>query len=84
VVTSQKGNFIEVSVRDTGTGIKPEDFPKLFRQFEQLEKGISRKTGGTGLGLAISKEIIEKHGGKIWAESEFGKGTVFSFILPIR
>ena len=80
-------------------GIKQEDIPKLFQQFEQIEKGCDRITGGTGLGLAISKEIILSHKGKIWAESppagprlrreaseagEFGKGTTFHFILPIK
>jgi signal transduction histidine kinase len=55
----------------------------LFRAFEQLEQGKERKTGGTGLGLVISKEIIENHKGKIWAESEFGKGSSFHFILPV-
>jgi len=58
--------------------------PKLFQQFQQLASGGNRKTGGTGLGLAISKDIVEKHGGRIWVESEFGKGTTFHFLLPIK
>ncbi|MHC4113835.1 MAG: ATP-binding response regulator [Planctomycetota bacterium] len=77
-------NIIRVSVKDTGSGIKKEDMPRLFDEFEQLQDINDRKTGGTGLGLAISKEIIEKHNGKIWAESQFGKGTTISFVLPIK
>jgi len=79
----RKNNAVLVSVKDTGRGIKKEDLPRLFKSFEQLEKGKGRKTGGTGLGLAISKGIITRHNGKIWAESEYGKGTNFCFILPI-
>jgi len=85
VIASSRGdNVIQVSVKDSGPGIKEEDMGNLFQQFRQLEKITERKTGGTGLGLAISKEIIEKHKGRIWAESEFGKGTTFWFILPVK
>jgi PAS domain S-box-containing protein len=77
-------NAIRVSISDTGCGIKQEDMSKLFRQFQQLSTGNNRKTGGTGLGLAISKDIVEKHGGRTWVESEFGKGTTFHFLLPIK
>lgn len=76
-------NSIHVSVIDTGCGMKQEDIPKLFQQFQQLGSG-NRKTGGTGLGLAISKDIVEKHGGRIWVESKFGKGTTIHFLLPIK
>ncbi|MEI7481593.1 MAG: PAS domain S-box protein [Elusimicrobiota bacterium] len=76
------GGSLHVSVRDTGIGIKAEDLPKLFQAFEQLDSG--GKKGGTGLGLAISKEIIIAHNGKIWAESEPGKGSVFHFTLPVK
>lgn len=79
ITTGRGDNFIQVSVKDTGAGIKKEDFPKLFQQFAQLE----RRTGGSGLGLAICKEIIEAQRGKTWVESEFGKGSTFHFILPI-
>jgi signal transduction histidine kinase len=85
VVTNKAGdNIIGVTVKDTGSGIKKEDMPRLFDEFEQVQDINDRKTGGTGLGLAISKEIIEKHNGKIWAESQFGKGTTISFVLPIK
>jgi Signal transduction histidine kinase len=75
---------VTVRVRDTGEGIRSEDLPKLFQKFEQLGGLNQRKTGGTGLGLAISKEIILQHGGSIFAESEYGKGTVVTFILPLQ
>lgn len=78
ISTAKENGVIQVSVKDTGPGIKEEDLPRLFQQYEQLE----RKTGGTGLGLAISSEIIKAHGGKIWAESTFGQGTTMHFILP--
>jgi PAS domain S-box-containing protein len=80
ISTTQGNNVIQISVKDTGPGIKEEDMPRLFQQYEQLE----RKVGGTGLGLAISLEIIKAHGGKIWAESKFGQGTTMHFILPIE
>jgi len=76
-------NSVYVRVEDTGSGIKESDVSKLFEDYEQLEKGKDRKTGGTGLGLAISKKIIAQHGGRIWAESEVGKGTAMIFVLPI-
>ena len=73
---------VRASVRDTGVGIAKENLPKLFGRFEQFgdQQGIS----GTGLGLCISKEIMERHGGRIYAESEEKKGSTFTFILPIK
>jgi PAS domain S-box-containing protein len=83
ITTSRHEDNIRVSIQDSGCGIKKEDIPRLFQEFEQLATVDSdRKTGGTGLGLAISKKIIENHGGKIWAESDYGKGTTFYFELP--
>jgi signal transduction histidine kinase len=76
------GSF-NVAVRDTGPGISAVDQAKLFREFEQADNSITRKKGGTGLGLAISKSIIEMHGGKIWVDSVVGKGSTFSFCLPV-
>ena len=70
---------LRIEIADNGIGIPPEKHEKLFRAFEQAESGISRKYGGTGLGLVISKRIIELMGGKIWVESEFGKGARFIF-----
>jgi signal transduction histidine kinase len=80
VATRCHEDLIQVSVRDTGVGIKKEDIPKLFHKFEQLV--TEKRRAGTGLGLSISKEIIEKHNGKIWAESEPGQGSTFFFTLP--
>lgn len=76
-------NHIVVSVKDTGIGIKTEDIPRVFEKFQQLGDPAVRE-GGTGLGLSISREIITRHGGKIWAESKVGQGSHFYFILPIE
>jgi signal transduction histidine kinase len=73
-----------VAVSDTGPGIRPEDMPKLFREFSQVDESLSRAKGGTGLGLALSKRLIELHGGTVGAESVFGQGSTFWFILPIE
>ena len=70
---------IQVSVADSGIGISPEQQSRLFSSFQQAESDTSRKFGGTGLGLVISKNIVEMMGGKIWIESELGKGAVFIF-----
>jgi len=73
-----------ISVIDTGKGIAEKDLPKLFQKFQQIESAQENEEGGTGLGLAISKEIIARHGGKIWVESKLGEGATFNFILPIQ
>jgi len=69
-------------VRDSGCGIPPDELDRVFDRFYQVEKVVTRKTGGTGLGLAIVKNIIEAHGGRVWIESEVGRGTEVSFTLP--
>jgi signal transduction histidine kinase len=79
----QADGEIIVSVIDTGVGIAEADQPRLFKQFTQVGDTLTGKPKGTGLGLAISKEIVEHHGGRIWVESELGKGSAFSFTLPI-
>jgi signal transduction histidine kinase/DNA-binding response OmpR family regulator len=71
-----------VSVTDTGIGIAPADQPKVFEKFKQVGDTLTDKPTGTGLGLPICKEIIEHHGGRIWVESELGKGSTFFFTLP--
>jgi PAS domain S-box-containing protein len=76
---------IEISVIDTGIGIKSEDMPKLFKEFSQLGSVYTKEYEGTGLGLAFTKKLIEMHGWKIWAESEGeGKGSAFRFVIPIK
>ena len=72
---------IEMMVTDTGIGISEEQQSRLFKSFEQAESGTARKFGGTGLGLAISKRIVEMMGGRIWIESELGKGSTFAFTI---
>jgi PAS domain S-box-containing protein len=83
-ITTKKieGN-LQISVSDTGIGIKPENIGKMFQKFEQLDKGISQKYGGTGLGLAITKQLVELHGGKIRVESKYGEGSTFTFTMPL-
>ncbi len=83
VSAKKVGDMAMISVSDTGIGIKEEDMEKLFKEFEQLDKGISRKYGGTGIGLAISKKLVELHGGKIKIESKYGEGSTFAFLIPL-
>lgn len=80
----RNGDFIEVSVSDTGIGIKQEDMAKLFQPFQQLESTYTKEYEGTGLGLAITKRLVELHGGRIWVESEFNKKSVFTFVIPVK
>jgi PAS domain S-box-containing protein len=79
----QDNQSIVVSVIDQGVGISESDQPKVFEKFKQVGDTLTDKPQGTGLGLPISKEIVAYHGGKIWVESEVGKGSTFSFTLPI-
>ncbi|MCS0670745.1 cell wall metabolism sensor histidine kinase WalK [Cytobacillus firmus] len=78
----EKDEFIIVSVSDQGVGIPKENIDQIFERFYRVDKARTRKLGGTGLGLAIAKEMVEAHGGKIWAASTEGKGTTISFSLP--
>jgi len=73
---------VELSVRDNGGGIPAADLPHIFERFYRVEKGRSRESGGTGLGLSIVKHIVQLHGGRVWAESEMGKGTSIIVRLP--
>ncbi|MBI4894827.1 MAG: HAMP domain-containing histidine kinase [Candidatus Aenigmarchaeota archaeon] len=85
VSVRSEGAQIRLDVTDTGMGIERENLPKLFTKFFQTQQATTRKTKGTGLGLAICKEIIEAHGGKIWANSDgAGAGTTFSISLPMK
>jgi signal transduction histidine kinase len=76
IIPEKKDNQVIMSVMDTGTGIDPEIFPRLFSRF------ASKSYSGTGLGLYISKSIIEEHGGKIWAQNNANGGATFSFTIP--
>jgi len=75
---------VAVSVSDTGVGIAPDDRQRVFERFVQIGGTLTAKPTGTGLGLAICKEIVERHGGRIWVESELGRGSTFSFTLPVE
>jgi len=77
------GDVIAVSVKDSGIGIPPEHLNAVFNKFHQVEGSIDRSGGGTGLGLTITKGLVEAHRGKIWVESEVGKGSTFTFTLPV-
>jgi two-component system sensor histidine kinase BaeS len=84
VTARQEGNRrVEVAVTDTGEGIPPEDLPHIFERFYRVDKSRTRATGGSGLGLTIAKRLVEAHGGNIEAQSELGKGSRFSFTVPV-
>jgi len=83
VAAERRDNRLEVSVADTGEGIPAEDLPNIFERFYRVDKSRARGTGGSGLGLTIARRLIEAHGGTIEARSEQGKGSRFSFTIPI-
>jgi signal transduction histidine kinase len=74
---------VDVHVADTGPGIPPEHLPRLFERFYRADPARSQKEGGTGIGLAIARSVVEAHGGRIWADSSPGQGSVFTFELPV-
>lgn len=78
------GNCLLISVADTGIGISETDQAKLFQPFSQLEPALTKTYEGTGLGLVLSKNLVELHGGRIWVESSVGKGSTFSFTIPLQ
>ena len=75
---------VKVAVQDDGVGIPAKDLPHIFDRFYQVESHLTRKHGGMGLGLSVAKVMIEIHGGRIWAESTEGKGSTFTFLLPLE
>lgn len=83
VSARERGKWVEVIVADTGRGIPAEDLPNIFERFYRVDKSRAKVTGGSGLGLTIAKRLIEAHGGKVQVQSELGKGSTFTFTLPI-
>jgi PAS domain S-box-containing protein len=83
VAAREQAEGIVISVADTGIGIAKEDLERVFLEFEQLDSSYARQQEGTGLGLALTRRLVELHGGRIWVESEIGRGSTFSFVLPL-
>ncbi len=81
-VEGNGAGYIQVSVTDTGGGIAPEDFPKVFRRFYRADQPLVQGMGERGVGMAVAKTLVEANGGKIWVETEPGKGSTFAFTLP--
>lgn len=77
------GNEVRVTVSDTGAGIPQEHLPNVFERFYRADGARSRGDGGSGIGLAVVRQLVEAHGGRVWAESPPGKGAVFGFVLPV-
>ncbi len=84
VLAAKAGNSVRVSISDTGIGISEKDQKLLFQPFRQVDSSINRQYEGTGLGLALVRKFVELHGGKVWVESETGKGSTFTFELPLK
>jgi signal transduction histidine kinase len=84
VRAGEESGYLKVSVEDTGIGIPARDLPRVFERFFQVETHLTRRHTGMGLGLAVAKGMVELHGGRIWAESEVGKGSTFTFLLPVH
>lgn len=84
ITAKRLNHHIQIDVIDTGIGIKSEDMDKLFEVFRQVDGSYARRYEGTGLGLVLTKRLVELHGGKIWVNSEYGKGSTFTFTLPLK
>ena len=84
VAVRREGGELHISVRDTGVGISPGDQALVFEEFKQVGREPGRAPEGTGLGLTLAKRFVELHGGRIWVESEVGKGSTFTFAIPVR
>ena len=78
------GASLEISVTDTGIGIREEDLNKLFKPFQQIDSSLTRSYEGTGLGLYLCTKLLALMGGQVWAESEHGRGSTFTFVVPLR
>jgi signal transduction histidine kinase len=84
VKVEEDAGYFKVIVNDDGIGIPARDLPRVFERFFQVDSHLTRRYGGMGLGLSVSKALIELHGGRIWVESEQGKGSTFTFLLPVE
>ena len=85
VTAKRQKEEIEISVSDTGIGIKKADQARIFDVFEQVDQSYSRQQEGTGLGLALAHRLVFLHGGRLWVESEGeGKGSTFTFVMPLK
>jgi signal transduction histidine kinase len=84
ITARQTNGSVEISVSDTGIGIPPEDQATIFEEFRQVGGDYAHKKEGTGLGLTLAKKFVELHGGRIWVESDIGKGSTFTFTLPLN
>jgi signal transduction histidine kinase len=84
IAASATNGAFEVAVSDTGPGIPAAEQQKIFEEFHQVDSSSTRKKGGTGLGLSIARKIVELHGGRIWVDSEVGRGSTFRFTLPVN
>ncbi|MDP2941540.1 MAG: sensor histidine kinase, partial [Candidatus Omnitrophota bacterium] len=82
IMVSDNGNSILIQIKDTGIGIPKSELSRIFEEFYRASNAKQVERDGTGLGLSIAKQIVQRHNGKIWAESEEGKGSTFSIILP--
>jgi signal transduction histidine kinase len=80
----REGELLRYRVSDTGIGIPADQLDLVFGEFRQVDGTTTRDFGGTGLGLSITKKFVELHGGRIWVESELGKGSTFFFTVPLR
>lgn len=83
IEVARRGNWCQVSVVDSGVGIKKEDQEQIFEPFYQVDSSVAGEKKGTGLGLTLAQEIVERHGGQIWVESDYEKGSRFTFTLPL-
>jgi signal transduction histidine kinase len=84
IAAELRGDLLVYRVADTGIGIAPDKIDTLFAEFRQSDATIARDFGGTGLGLSITKKFVELHGGRIWVESELGRGSTFFIEIPLR
>ena len=84
MIARRQPEAVEIAVRDTGIGIAAEDHEAVFEEFRQVGRHYTNKQEGTGLGLTLTRRFVELHGGRIWVESELGKGATFTFTIPVK